>query len=226
MPASSDDETPETSPSTTAGIRGIFWPATPARDPADIVPANERKAAMASLDSLEVKLCTGALLISAVFGIAIPAAYSLEHKVTHRGKHTVTVAPDAWLVGGAIVLLAIVGLVAIWRRRRTLVTFDLVFIGFAFTSFIGLVGFAFIFLGGWLFLRAWRLNRNGTVSGKVAARQSAERRAAGKSGSTASTKTKGGTKGASSTAERKAPTASKRYTPKAAPKKKVPKPAD
>ncbi len=223
MAPTNDDETPGTS--RIAELREVFWPSTPSRDVEDIVPASERKAVMTSLDSTEVKIGVGALLISFVFGIAIPTIYSLEHKVTQRGKHSVTVAPDAWLVGGAVAVLAVLGLVAVWRRKRTMVTFDLVLIGFAFTLFIGLVGFAFIFLGGWLFLRAWRLGRYGTTSGKVVARQTAERRAAKKGGTTTPKSTSRSKASSSAPGERKPPTASKRYTPKAAPKKKIPKPA-
>ncbi|HXZ61869.1 MAG TPA: tetraspanin family protein [Acidimicrobiales bacterium] len=224
MPPSSDHEDRDVS-SPTPGIRETFWPSAPPRNPEDLVPATDRKAVMASLDSLEVKLSVGALLLAFVAGIAIPAVIASEHRVTKHGKAAVTVAPDAWLLGGAIALLAVLGFVAIWRRKKTMVVFDLVFIGFAFTLFVGLVGFVYIFLGGWLFLRAWRIGKYGTTSGKVVARQSAEQRAARKGGAKQGAKTPTVSKASSPPAERKPPTASKRYTPKAAPKRKIPKPA-
>ncbi len=62
---------------------------------------------------------------------------------------------------------------ALWKRKRTLVAFDLFLVGFAFTLFIGLIGFAFILLGGWLMLRAWRLNKYGTTNAKAIAREAA-----------------------------------------------------
>jgi len=223
MPASSDDEGPGSF--RTAGIREVFWPSAPPRDAEDIVPADQRRAAQTSLDSLEVKLSVGALLLAAVAGIAIPAYIASEHKVTQRAKHAVTVAPDAWLLGALIVVLAVLGFVAVWRRKRTMVTFDLVFIGFAFTLFIGLVGFLYIFLGGWLFLRAWRVGKYGTTSGKVIARQTAERRAARSGRGKEASGSKSGSKALSPPAGRKPPTASKRYTPKSPPRKKIPKPA-
>ena len=100
--------------------------------------------------------------------------------------------------------------------------FDLFLVGFAFTVFIGLFGFAFIFLGGWLMLRAWRINKYGTTNSKAIAREAAarprgrERKEAARSAS----------KSSSSPAGRKPPTASKRYTPKAPPRKKIPKPTE
>ena len=53
--------------------------------------------------------------------------------------------------------------------------FDLFLIGFGFTLFIGLVGFVFILLGGWLMLRAWRINKYGTTNSKVIAKEAATR---------------------------------------------------
>ena len=229
MPTS-DDEAPGVS--LTDRIREAYWPSTPPRDPEDLVPADERRAAMRSLDSLEAKMSAGALLLAILLGITIPTVFSLDHKVSHRGKSTVAVAPDAWLLCGAIVVFAVVGLVAVWRRKRTLVTFSLALVGLALTPFISLVGFAFIFLGIWFFLRAWRLGKYGTVSGKVVGRQASERRAERKAGGAPAARSKpgagsrSGTKAASASGERKPPAPSKRYTPKSAPKKRVAKPAE
>ncbi len=207
-------------------IKEIFWPPSAPKDAAeDIIPAERRKAVMTSLDAQEVKFGAGAMLLGFLAGIVIPVIITTENKVTRRGKNTIAVAPDAWLLGGAIVLLCVIGLVVVWKRRRTLLAFDLFLVGFAFTLFIGLIGFLFILLGGWLLLRAWRINRYGTTSGKVIARQAAERRATkGGGGRGASPKGKAASKAPSSSGERKPPTASKRYTPKSAPKKKAPKP--
>ena len=97
------------------------------------------------------------------------------NKVTKSGKNSIAVAPDATLLGAVIVILCVLGYLALWRRRRTFVAFDLILIGFAFTLFIGLAGFIFILLGGWLMLRAWRINKYGTTNSRAIAAQARER---------------------------------------------------
>ena len=78
----------------------------------------------------------------------------------------------------------------------------------------------FILVGGWLMLRAWRINKYGSTNTKVDCPRSR---------STTPRKTAQGTHPVddegrnSSPAAKKPPTASKRYTPKAAPRKKIPK---
>jgi hypothetical protein len=193
-------------------------------DPGEILPPEKRKAAMAGLDSMEQKWSLGALILATIAGIAIPAYILATNKVSKHGKNSIAVAPDAALLGGAILLFCLIGFLALWKRKRTFLTFDLFLIGFGFTLFIGLIGFLFIFLGGWLMLRAWRLNRYGTTNSKSIAREAAaqprgrDRRQAAKTA---------GTKGKTTptSADRKPPTPSKRYTPKAPPRKKIPKPA-
>ncbi len=71
--------------------------------------------------------------------------------------------------------MCVIGFVALWKRKRTLVAFDLFLLGFGFTLFVGLVGFVFILLGGWLLLRAWRLNKYGTTNSKAIASQVRDR---------------------------------------------------
>jgi hypothetical protein len=148
--------------------------------------------------------------------------------VTKHGKNSIAVAPDAALLGGAILLFCLIGYLALWKRKRTFLVFDLFLIGFGFTLFVGLVGFVFIFLGGWLLLRAWRLNRYGTTNAKLIAREARsqprgrDRKQAAARNTTTNTRSKQATVQSS---ERKAPSASKRYTPKAPPRKKIPKPA-
>ena len=214
-----------------ARIRGAYWPA-PSRSRSldangepDIIPPEGRKAAMVSLDSGETRWAFGALLLTLAAGVAIPAYITAQNKVTKAGKNSIAVAPDAWLLGGALVALSLLGLVVLWKRRRTLIAFDLFLIGFGFTLFIGLAGFAFILLGGWLMLRAWRINKYGTTNSKAIARQAAtrtrgrDRKDTGSAKSSTSSKT-------SAPASRKPPEASKRYTPKSPPRRKVPKPSE
>jgi len=186
-----------------------------------ILPPGARKAAMSTLDPMESKWALGALVLATIAGIAIPAYITATNKVTKRGKDTIAVAPDAKLLGGVILLLCVLGFLALWKRKRTLVAFCLFLLGFAFTLFIGLVGFAFILIGGWLMLRAWRLNKYGTTNARAIARQTAERRSGRDRSGTA--KPKASAKTPSTAGTRRPPTASKRYTPKAPARKKIPK---
>jgi energy-coupling factor transporter transmembrane protein EcfT len=164
-----------------------------------------------------------------VAGIAVPLWVVSQNRVDKHGHNSIAVAPDAWLLMAAILVFCAIGLVALYKRKRTLVTFSLFLIGFGFTLFIGIIGFAFILLGGWLMLRAWRLNKYGSTNAKVVAKEAAANRKAsresgGRRGSkeqaraTKVTSSSGGT--------RKPPTANKRYTPKAPARKKVPKPTE
>jgi hypothetical protein len=224
-PAENGSSKPQT---WSARLLGAFTgPASPKNseaksDPADILPPEERKAAMSTLNQLETKWTLGAFVLATVAGIAIPAYFIAENKVTKAGKNTIAVAPDAKLLGGVILVLCAIGFVALWKRKRTLVAFDLFLVGFAFTLFVGLIGFAFIALGGWLMLRAWRLNKYGTTNSKAIAREAAARPRgrARKEAARATSKT------GSTPTDRKPPTASKRYTPKAPARKKIPKPTE
>jgi hypothetical protein len=166
------------------------------------------------------------LVLATIAGIAIPAYIIADNKVTKRGKDTIAVAPDAKLLGGLLLFLCLIGFLALWKRKRTLVAFDLFLLGFGFTLFVGLVGFVFILLGGWLLLRAWRINKYGTTNSKAIASQARDRprgrdrKEAAKTAGTASAKSpaRSGTP--------RPPTANKRYTPKSAPRKKIPKPTE
>ncbi len=181
---------------------------------------------MSGLDDLETKLSLGAFVLAAIAAIAAPAYFVTANKVTRAGKNSIPIAPDALLLGGLILVLCLIGFLALWKRKRTLVTFDLFLIGFALTILITLVGFAFIFLGAWLMLRAWRINKYGTTNSKAIASQvrdrprGRDRKEAAKTGGTASAKSpaRSGTP--------RPPTANKRYTPKSAPRKKIPKPTE
>jgi hypothetical protein len=208
-------------------LKDAFWP-SPASKPgtqgeSDRVPEEQRKEVMRSLNPQEVKLTFGAFMLATIAGIAIPAYIIATNKVTKAGKNTIAVAPDAKLLGGVILLLCVLGFVTLWKRKRTFVSFDLFLIGFAFTLFIGLIGFVFILLGGWLMLRAWRINRYGTTDAK-AIRQEVAARPRGK-GAASTSKSSSASRGKASSGPgaRKPPTASKRYTPKSPARKKIPK---
>jgi hypothetical protein len=124
-----------------------------------------------------------------------------------------------YLLLGAIVLgFCLLGYEGLRRRRRTLVVFALFVDGFAFTLIFAPLGFALILLGGWLMLRAYRIQKFGTPNAKTAARQAAARppRRQRKQAASSPAKPSG----------YKPPSANKRYTPKAVPRKKVAKPTE
>jgi hypothetical protein len=210
-------------------LREAFWPTPPPRpaagDEPEIIPPAQRKTAMRSLDPQEVRWSFGAVLLATIAAIGVPAYIIASNKVTKQGKNTIAVAPDAWLLGGAILLFCIIGFVLIWKRRRTPLAFDLFLVGFGLTLFINLVGFAFIFLGAWLLLRAWRINKYGTTNSKVIAKQTAAARKERSGGSTGAASKGARTKSKATydPSVRKPPVASKRYTPKSPPRKKIPK---
>jgi hypothetical protein len=212
----------------TVRLKETFWP-SPGPKPGvdgepDRIDSDRRREVMRSLDAQEVKLSFGAFLLATIAGIAIPAYITASNRVTKAGKNSIAVAPDAKLLGGVILVLCILGFVTLWKRKRTFVAFDLLLIGFAFTLFIGLIGFVFILLGGWLMLRAWRINRYGTTDAK-AIRQEVSSRPRGRAKASTSKESSSTTKSkASPSGARKPPTASKRYTPKSPPRKKIPKP--
>jgi hypothetical protein len=185
----------------------------------EILPPEERKGVMSTLDPMETKWALIGLIAATLAGVAVPAYYLIANPLTKQDGKYVAVSPDAGLLGGVILVLCVIGFAALWRRKRTLVAFSLFLLGFAFAVFIGFAGFLFIFLGGWLMLRAWRMNKYGTTNAKVIRRVAAEqpRGRQRKEAARAASKT------ASTPGARKPPTASKRYTPKAPPRKKIPK---
>jgi hypothetical protein len=98
------------------------------------------------------------------------------------------------------------------------VAFTFFILGFSFTLIFAPLGFALILLGGWLLLRAYRIQKFGTANAKMAAREAATRPPRRERKQAARTPVK--------PTGHKPPTASKRYTPKAAPRKKVAKPTE
>ena len=196
------------------------------RDPEYIVPADQRKTAMNGLDQLEVKWSVLGILVSAVVAVGVAVYVASVHETTKNGKATVTVSPDAFLVGGLVLLFCVVALVALRLRKRTVVAFSFMLNGLALTLVLLPLGFALVLLGGWLMLRAFRINRYGTANSKAVARQASERRR-GRSGAGASSKAARPSKSSGKAAVGpKTPTANKRYTPKSAPRKKLPKPTE
>jgi len=192
----------------------------------DVLSPADRRAAMSGLDATEIKWSKAGIALAALIGIIIVgylAIYHPTHKVTQKihGVSHIRFVPvsDTYLLLGAIVLgFCLLGYEGLRRRRRTVVAFAFFVDGFAFTLVFAPLGFALILLGGWLMLRAYRIQKFGTTNAKMAARQAATRppRRQRKQAASSPAKPTG----------YKPPTANKRYTPKAAPRKKVAKPVE
>jgi hypothetical protein len=194
--------------------------AQPAGGPNDgIVDVKERKAAMRTIDATEVKWSKAGLLLSTILAVIIPILAASQHKTTKvaGSNRTTAVTPDALLLGGVVLLFCLLGYYALYRRRRSLLAFTFFVIGFAFTLVFAPLGFALIVLGGWLMLRAYRMQKYGTANMKNVAREAAARPSRKVRQQEAKTPVK--------PTGYKAPTANKRYTPKAPSKKKITKPA-
>jgi hypothetical protein len=224
---STDDEEFEQQQGWIARFKQAYWPAGgsfasgPFSDPEYTIPPDERKPVMRSLDPQEIRWSVTAFVLALIAGISIPIYIIAKHITAKPGKHiSVTVGTSALLLGGLLLLLSIGGFIAIWHRKRTLVSFDLMLTGFAVTALTLLqpLGIAYLVLGGWFMLRASRINKYGTTNTK-AIRTQAAARPRGRDRKEAA-------KSASQPGVRKPPAASKRYTPKSPPRKKIPKPAE
>lgn len=191
-----------------------------AAEAAEAMTPAERRAAMSGLDANEVKWAKAGLLLATLIGGYLTYYLAAKHP-THSVKvngHTkiVPLSASYEFVYGAVLLFCLIGFIGLWKRKRTLVVFSIMISGFAITEFSPPIGFAFIVLGGWLLLRAYRLQRYGTANARGVARVAATR----------PPKQKRKAAGAAKPGTPKPPSASKRYTPKAAPRRKVSKPTE
>ncbi len=122
--------------------------------------------------------------------------------------HTTSALQSLW-VTGVIFVLGLVLLYGVWRSKRSFAAFSSFLAGIA----SGTLGLILVFFGGWLLVRAWRIQRYGAADGKtvrkVSMERAAERKAAKKAGATETLPS-----------GKVVPPPSKRYTPKAKPKKK------
>jgi hypothetical protein len=198
-------------------------PGQPGREPGQILEGAERRAAMSGLDPNELKWSKGGLTLAALIGAILVIYLAVEHptrKLTQKvhGHEVTRLVPvsDTYLLIGAIVVgFCILGFEGVRRRKRTLVAFSLFIDGFAFTLVFAPLGFALILLGGWLMLRAWRIQKYGTANAKAVARQAATRPP--RRERTRAARTPPPPTG------HVPPKANKRYTPKAPPRRKIPK---
>ncbi len=112
--------------------------------------------------------------------------------------------------------------------RRAPLGFAAAMTGLAYDTQVGILGLPFLIFGGWLLVRAYRVQKWGTTNSKEAAQKAGEARAARKAGTAppasaggSRTQTRRGKKDSTPPGARVAPSPNKRYTPKAPPKKKV-----
>lgn len=194
-------------------------------DPDHILPEDQRRAAMNSLDPLEVKWSSAGLILSALVAIGVAVYLASAHATTKNGKATVTVAPDAYLIGGVVLAFCVIGFIALRARKRTIVAFSFFVIGLALTLVLLPLGLGLVVLGGWLMLRAFRINKYGTPNSKAVAREAAASRSS-KGRERATTGKTTAKKASKATATPRGPSANKRYTPKSPPRKKIPKPTE
>ena len=221
-----------------------------------VVYGEERKQAMRSLEPFERKLGFAASVLALVFGgfycyvglITAHPAYAkpvsgkctLDYKLEHA-KNAGKIVSFCLLQRGhsyyailAVVMAVFVISIAVSARigRRVALAFTVLLTGFALSAAAGLaVSVPFILMGGWLMLRAWRLQKFGTTDARTVARINAQARLDRKNGAKTnlqappqSVKSQRTTTSSSRAAA--STTDSKRYTPKKpARKRSTPPPA-
>jgi hypothetical protein len=124
---------------------------------------------------------------------------------------------------GALVLMLVFALALLVTTRigrRAPLGFAAVMTGLAYETQVGLLGIPFLFAGGWLLIRAWRVQRHGSTKRPGIGSSNGARAANGSSRAPSARSSKKNEK-----AGPVKPAASKRYTPKA-PTKKRPTPED
>lgn len=152
-----------------------------------------------------------------VKGNACPSAFS-KHVGTYC-EHVLRQTNSYWATH--FLLVFVVGLIILFftlRRKRAGVACFACFLGVG----LQLVGIVFLFLGMWLIVRAFRLQRYGEASwsgSNKAAREIAQAKRDGRT-STSKVKSKSAITTTSTPGSAAPPTASKRYTPKQKPRKR------
>jgi hypothetical protein len=126
-------------------------------------------------------------------------------------KAWLPIAQNQKLVYCAVFTLFIVMMVYfVWKKRRSPVSFFALFLGLAFSSSgFSSAALPYLFFGGWLVLRAWRLNKYGDATFAGVNKIAKERALAKREGRLVE-----GPKTANApAATRRPPEANKRYTP-------------
>jgi hypothetical protein len=157
--------------------------------------------------------------VKKVKGKACAATYKINRKGGDLCVHTLKNAQSHWAIQFLFVfVVALIILLFALRRKRAGVACFACFLGIG----LGISGVVFVFLGAWLIVRAFRLQRYGeaswTGSNKVA-REMAQARREGRD-PTPKTKAKDATAPAVTPGPVAPPAPSKRYTPKQKPRKR------
>ena len=157
-----------------------------------------------------------------------PTDYTLIKGSCEQLRHT-----NYWVPVMIVIIFALAIFVSVRIRRRTPTMFSSFMAGLGLSTFGIEVGAPVLIYGGWLLLRARRIQKYGTTDAKEVAALAGEERAARKAGkpspqaqAQARAKAAPGAAPASSasTSSKAAPEPSKRYTPKAPVKKRPPAP--
>lgn len=148
---------------------------------------------------------------------ACVAPYQL---VNHVCQYRHLVHPTYYLPQFVLILVGGLAILFFARIRKR--------VGVAFTSFLlglamGTAGLIYLFLGGWLLIRALRLQKYGDASfsgSSRLARESARTKRTERSSGRSSTRSRSGKSDVASKQVKAPPSPSKRYTPKQRPRKR------
>jgi hypothetical protein len=202
---------------------------------ADSGADDDKRRKLRTLDDTERKFGFGAAILAVAIAVLFIPSLLHDTKQTYTAKVVKGVCPPFYPppVHGTctrivvqhpsdfvlrFILLMVLGLLllaAVWASKRTLVMFMSFLTGLA----AGTLGLLLIFYGGWLVLRSWRVQRYGTTNSKEIRTISTERAAERSAGRREAKKAKGTTQVPPSPG--KSPvTPSKRYTPRAKPRRR------
>lgn len=182
----------------------------------DKMPTSQLTVLMRKLDDKERLLAFIAAPLGVVLAIVVTLVAVHSNPALHKKGHE---SPGLILTDGGIgVAFSLFVFGMAWLRRRSLTAFALLFLGYS----IGLLGpgTPFLFLGGYLLFRAWRVQKILTSRG-VNTRSQSPKRTSGTSGR-APRDPKGRRDSQVKAATSTRPTASKRYTPPKPPPKRPP----
>lgn len=210
---------------------------------------DEKRARITQIDPMERKVGLGASALAGVFALVYTIPYMVAkisvattvkpvHKTCTHGYHYIAstntcngVYPASHYTFPLILWLvfAVAIFVTVRIGRRAPMAFAIVLAGLAFGTVI--IMLPYVVCGAWLLLRAYRTQKYGAPTAKAPVEgyvkpppRSGRGRAAGGGGSRNTTRRRRGDEPEPAQASRRPPTASKRYTPKSAPKRKVPPP--
>lgn len=221
--------------------------------PVEIIPIEDRQKAMKTIEVSEVRFGWVAAILGAIFalGLNLPNMFGPTQYTTTAHPSHGHCAKDYLLVKGLCsqtliyhpidyvpflvieLIMALALFVSVRMGRRTPAVFTSMLMGVAVASQPPirsiLLGVPFWLYGGWLLLRARRIQRFGTTDSRAVAEASADRRRSRKDGTTPANPApkRGQTTKVTEDAKSSATYDTGRYTPKKpTPKKVTPPPAE